>query len=203
MAACGTKTCASRFGGAQTNGPHGVCGEAVGSVHKSSVKIRKLQQDSKFVTQSFSDTQFQRWQLKSQLLPRPPANDNSGNNKKKSHWAKRKTKKKKKKHRALIEAQMRKMANEALSAKHWQPIGRDDAFPGFDSWHFSRVLGSHHWRGTKAASVAACSVGSPRGGPRKPLCLHKSNHGTKMTTRNKNGSLWRASIREVIELLSK
>lgn len=67
---------------------HGVCGEAVGSGHKSSVKIRKLQQDSKFVTQSFSDTEFQRWQLKSQMLPRPPANDNSGNNKKKSHWAK-------------------------------------------------------------------------------------------------------------------
>lgn len=73
---------------------HGVCGEAVGSGHKSSVKIRKLQQDSKFVTQSFSDTEFQRWQLKSQLLPRPPANDNSGNNKKKESLGKRGKKKK-------------------------------------------------------------------------------------------------------------
>lgn len=51
MAARGTKTCASRFRGAETNEPHG---EAAGSVHKSPVKIRKLKHDSKFVTQSFS-----------------------------------------------------------------------------------------------------------------------------------------------------
>lgn len=84
---------------------------------------------------------------------------------------------------------MRKLANEALSAKHWQPISRDDAFPGFDSWHFSRLLGSHHWR---PAVWAVLVVGT-----RKPLHLHKSNHGTKMTTKNENG------IPEVIELLSK
>lgn len=162
MAARGTKTCASRFRGAQTNGPHGVCSKAVGSVHESSVKIRRHQQHSKFVTQSFSHTEFQWWQLKSQQLPRPPANDNSGNNKRVT--GQNKKKKSKEKHRALIEAQMQKMANEALSAKHWQPIGRDDAFPGFDSWHFSRVLGSHHWRGLKAASVVARSVGNPPSG---------------------------------------